>query len=366
MSDPSIAKLSKDMPGKNVSGWVIKEYVNCDNSGAVFRAMGSTGQTAAIKIISEEIIRRYGKDEQIKRIEREKLTIGHSHPNLIQVFDCGVCTIEKKEYLFIAMEFLEQRNLKDVNNQIVFSMIPGIICQLVSVCRHLESMGIAHRDIKLENIVIDPTLQNIKLLDLGVLKPILPEGEYPRNKDFIATLRASPPELMERREGESIDDWRAITFYQIGVVIYELLTKKPIFEKQSSPKPALILAVKSVYPGFDDIPDQNGPLNKALVQLCKKCLRKDPSQRTSILTWDAFENILSDMATNSLEKKARLLKQISNHDNNTQQQEFEAARKTADICQNLKEGIRRLCQSNPSNCLYPLIISHEIIFVNTF
>ena len=123
------------MPGKNVSGWVIKEYVNCDNSGAVFRAMGSTGQTAAIKIISEEIIRRYGKDEQIKRIEREKLIIGHSHPNLIQVFDGGVCTIEKKEYLFIAMEFLEQRNLKDVNNQIDFSMIPGIICQLVSVCR---------------------------------------------------------------------------------------------------------------------------------------------------------------------------------------------------------------------------------------
>ncbi len=366
MPDLSIAKLSKDMIGKNVEGWVIESYVNCGNSGAVFRAKNSTGQIAAIKIISNEIIQRHGKEEQVKRIEREKLIIGHSHPNLIQIFDGGVTTIENQEYLFIAMEYLDQNNLKDINSQISVSMVPNIIQQLASACCYLEGINIAHRDIKLENIVIDPNFQTIKLLDLGVLRPILSESEYPRNTDFIATLRASPPELMERKEGNSLEDWRAITFYQIGVVIYELLAKSPIFEKQSTPKPALILAVKSAYPSFDEILHENDILSKSLMQLCKKCLRKDPIQRTSILTWKTFENILNSDNTKDLAAKASFLRATYKHENGARQIEFKAAQQTKAICEELKDTIRGLCQNNPSNCLYPVIISHNIKSSNSF
>ncbi|MEJ1964717.1 MAG: hypothetical protein WDO56_25465 [Gammaproteobacteria bacterium] len=85
---------------QTVGGWSITSYINHGKSAAVF--VGQKGpQTAAIKTFDPEIVARYGKETQLKRVERERSLVGRTHPNLVQIFDGG----EDSGYIFVAMEY---------------------------------------------------------------------------------------------------------------------------------------------------------------------------------------------------------------------------------------------------------------------
>ncbi len=88
-------------------------------------------------------------------------------------------------------------------------------------------MSFAHRDIKPENVGLSPDMKSAKVLDLGVIRPfdlsnITDEGDQ---RYFVGTLQYSPPELLFREEEQSVEAWRAITFYQLGGILHDLLMR---------------------------------------------------------------------------------------------------------------------------------------------
>jgi serine/threonine protein kinase len=89
-------KMSAELLGKTVGGWLIKEYINHGKSAVVFLAQRSS-QEAALKIFDPEIVERYGRDVQSARIKREVSLIGKSHPNLVAIYDGGI----DGEFLFV-------------------------------------------------------------------------------------------------------------------------------------------------------------------------------------------------------------------------------------------------------------------------
>ncbi|WP_448093660.1 protein kinase domain-containing protein [Pseudomonas lini] len=280
--------LRNQLQGMEVGGWLIDGFHGNGKSAVVLPAQKGN-QQGAIKIFHPELVERYGKDVQLERIMREKSLVGAVHDNLVQIYDGGEC--EATGYLYVVMESLPYRNLHERLIEVPIEVVPKIIAQVASAARYLEDRGMAHRDIKPENIAISDDFSRAVLLDLGVLLPIgVSNLTDVDQRIFIGTLRYSSPEFLRREEEDTIEGWRAVTFYQIGAVLHDLMMKKVLFAEFSEPFPLLVEAVKSETP---HIVSEN---NRAVL-LATRCLVKSPATRLELVDWSDFnmaENPVSD------------------------------------------------------------------------
>jgi serine/threonine protein kinase len=276
--------MAKLLAGQVVNEWVIGEYINCGKSAVVFKASKDT-HTAAIKIFDPELDDRYGAEVQNKRIEREMSLIGKKHPYLVEIFDGGYSANLKLH--FIVMELLDWKNLAEVLPDVPLGEERLIISQIASAARYLEELEICHRDIKPENIAVSRDFRHAKLLDLGVIKPhgAKPLTDATQAKIFIGTLKYSPPEFLLREEKQDKDGWRAITFYQLGAVLHDLIMRRPLFADFDNPYARLVNAVQHENPVIE-----SKTVPPALVELARYCLLKPPVTRLQLVSWDQFEH----------------------------------------------------------------------------
>ncbi|WP_313248663.1 protein kinase [Stenotrophomonas acidaminiphila] len=267
------------LTGAVVGGWLLSEYLGKGKSAVVMRGQKS-GQEAAVKVFHRELVERFGKDAQLTRIRRELTLVGTTHPNVVEILDGGECTLSGD--LYVVMELLPWENLKEARDSIPPSDIPNIVGQMAAGAEHLEGMGLAHRDIKPENIAISPDRKQIKLLDLGVIKPFSVNGLTDvASRPFIGTLQYSSPEYLLREEDDTVEGWRALTFYQIGAVMHDLIMQKELFGEYVEPFARLVRAI------IEKTPDVAGG-DPNLVTLCKYCLVKDPLTRLELVNWNSF------------------------------------------------------------------------------
>jgi serine/threonine protein kinase len=275
--------LADKIVGHNVGGWEIDAYKNHGKSAAVFRAHNSAGKIAAVKIFDDELIERYGDKVQLARIERELTLVGKTHANMVSILGGGFDELSKNHY--IVMEYLDGNNLKQCLQQIPADNITSLIAQLASCAEFLESLGLCHRDIKPENIVILDGWSRLILLDFGVLRPIGKPGLTDDDgiQSFVGTLQYSSPEFLLRTEQDTIEGWRALSFYQIGAVLHDMIMRKEIFEEYAQPYAKLVNAVQEIRPEI-----QNSAVEPRLVDLARSCLLKDPLHRLKLLEWSSF------------------------------------------------------------------------------
>ncbi|UVL70096.1 protein kinase domain-containing protein [Pseudomonas protegens] len=295
--DTTQAQILRDqLQGLEVGGWLIDGFHGNGKSAVVLPAQKGN-QQGAIKIFHPELVERYGKEVQLERIMREKSLVGAVHDNLVQIYDGGEC--EVTGYLYVVMESLPYRNLHERLKEVPIEVVPKIIAQVASAARYLEDRGLAHRDIKPENIAISDDFSRAVLLDLGVLLPIgVSNLTDVDQRIFIGTLRYSSPEFLRREEEDTIEGWRAVTFYQIGAVLHDLLMKKVLFAEFSEPFPLLVEAVKSETP---HIVSEN---NRAVL-LATRCLVKSPATRLELVDWSDF-NMVESQVSDALARLERI------------------------------------------------------------
>jgi serine/threonine protein kinase len=221
------------------------------------------------------------------------------------VYDAGA----QENYLFVVMEYFAGKNLADALLDVPSSEVRSIIAQIASGAQFLEEASFAHRDIKPENIGISPDMKTGKLIDFGVLRPfdltnITDEGEQ---RYFIGTLRYSPPELLFREEEQSLEAWRAITFYQLGAVLYDLLMRRPLFEEFKNPYGRCVRAIEK------EIPIINNPAaDPDLRLLAQNCLAKNPVNRLDTVKWDDFSQRKDSNPLAAARKKIAQYKVVAN------------------------------------------------------
>src|SRR5262249_30245775 len=100
---------------------------------------------------------------------------------------------------------------------------------------------------------------------------------------FVGTLQYSSPEFLLRTEDPSLDGYRAVTLYQLGAVLYDLLMRKRIFADSVDPYGKLVKAV--LYDRPEIAPESKPP---RLVSLARNCLVKDPRIRLQLVSWKDF------------------------------------------------------------------------------
>ena len=273
--------LEATLRGNSVGTWMVHKLIDCGKSAAVFRAASGSSE-CALKIFDPDLVGRYGRLTQLDRIEREVSLAGHEHPNLVNIYEGGEC--ERTGHLYVAMERIDAPSLKTIIPKLPRERIRPIIKEVASAARFLEDLGHAHRDIKPANIVVSD--DKATLLDLGVLRAIShpSETDNANGKPFVGTLQYSPPEFLLRKEEDSLDGWRAVTFYQLGAVLYDMIERKTIFYDFVEPYARMVNAVQGEMPKFvaDDVP-------KDLIHLAEMCLLKQPDARLELVAWDDFE-----------------------------------------------------------------------------
>jgi serine/threonine protein kinase len=190
--------------------------------GAVYRAVDPLiEREVAIKTLLDDLPAEIMQEVR-ERFLREARSAGRlNHPNIVTIFDVG----EDRGVAYIAMELLEGRSLQQMlkdPQRIPFHTAAEIIAQVAEALEHAHKFSIVHRDVKPANVVVAPSGRT-KLTDFGVA--YIPASNVTQTGSALGSPRYMAPEQVL---GQPIDS-RADLF-SLGVVLYELLTKRTPFE----------------------------------------------------------------------------------------------------------------------------------------
>jgi L-asparaginase/Glu-tRNA(Gln) amidotransferase subunit D len=188
------------------------------------------------------------------------------------------------------MKYLEAETLAKVWRRVPVERIAPLVAQIASAAEFLEQHGFVHRDIKPANVMVDPGFRKAMLLDLGVIGPLndsAPKTNFNPSAsafpEFLGTMRYSPYEFIMRREEDTPDAYRAITFYQLGAVLYDLLTGEQMF--QGLEEGDLFEAIQK---GPLLPPRLRAGVDPRLVELAQNCLQTDWPKRVNDVKWESF------------------------------------------------------------------------------
>lgn len=217
-------EASRKAPSKKM--YSADRVIGNGSFGVVYQATcNATGETVAIKKVLQD--RRYKNRElQIMKIVQ--------HPNIVEVRDCFYSKGRNRDvYLNLVMEYIPETVYQTIRNHSKACLtIPYIytkvycyqICRAISYC---HSVGICHRDIKPQNLLLDPKSHIVKLCDFGSAK-ILKKGEA--NVSYICSRYYRSPELIF----ESTNYTTQIDTWSLGCVFAEAYLGTPIFQGGSA------------------------------------------------------------------------------------------------------------------------------------
>jgi eukaryotic-like serine/threonine-protein kinase len=272
--------LAEVYAGKRTA--VLSKELGSGGSAAVFLLERDAKQTA-LKVYDPRFLDENNGPAEKRRIELQRRLIGKGHPTLVSVVDIAI----EEGTCFIEMEYVSWQNLKNLIPETPAEQVESLFGQLVSAVQHLDDQGLVHRDIKPENIMVDPAFKHLKLIDFGVMREVSNEEDaidatdHGLRRPFIASAQYSSPEYLFRLKEPSAEMWRALTIYQLGGVLHDLLMKKPLFDEvvKTENKFALAMAVLTQIPLLSDISDTLKPWGV----VASNCLVKDPALRLSLI-----------------------------------------------------------------------------------
>lgn len=278
-------KRIEELTGSDIHGWNLLEIIGRGADGVVYRAKRGE-QLAAVKVFFPKSFMRTGLDEGRNRLEPQLALIGKKqHPNLVEVFEGG--DVAELATLYLAMEYVNGTSLDKLVGRIPSEAIPDLVEQLSAAAKQLEDLGLVHRDIKPANVVVSDDFKCLTLLDLSIVHQ-LPNAEDDgrlSGLEFVATLRYSPPEFVWREEqGDANEAWRAVTFYQMGATIHDMIMGQQLFAGIDVPRARLYDCVRDVTPQI-----ASDLVEPWLIDVTKACLLKDWRQRLQCVDWNSFK-----------------------------------------------------------------------------
>ncbi|KAL8236174.1 hypothetical protein R6Q59_017255 [Mikania micrantha] len=211
---------------KQTISYMAERVVGHGSFGVVFQAKClETGEAVAIKKVLQ--------DKRYKNRELQTMRV-LDHPNVVALKHCFFSTTEKEElYLNLVLEYVPETVHRVIrHNNKMNQRMPMIYVKLYSyqIFRALAyihgSIGVCHRDIKPQNLLVNPHTHQVKLCDFGSAK-VLVKGEP--NISYICSRYYRAPELIfgATEYTTAIDIWSA------GCVLAELLLGQPLFPGES-------------------------------------------------------------------------------------------------------------------------------------
>lgn len=232
-NDPQRVVAVKASDGATGEEVEIK-YTNCKvigngSFGVVFQAR----QLGVPKHLEDIAIKKVLQDKRFKNRELQIMRLV-KHPNVVDLRAFFYSSGEKKDevYLNLVLEFVPETVYRTSRHYVKLKQpIPNLqiklyMYQLLRSLAYIHSVGICHRDIKPQNLLLNPSTGVLKLCDFGSAKILVP-GEP--NVSYICSRYYRAPELIFGATNYSTN----IDIWSTGCVMAELMLGQPLFPGES-------------------------------------------------------------------------------------------------------------------------------------
>jgi serine/threonine-protein kinase len=250
--------------------------------GAVYKAIHvAFDETRALKVMSPELL----SDQLfVKRFVQEAvITRRLQHPNAVRVEDIDEAEDGRP---FIVMEYIEGQSLKNLiqdHGSLPVPRVCAIVKQVAAALDAAHRLGMVHRDIKPDNVVLieTPHGEQAKVLDFGIAK--IKESRMGETGGLtltgtgvvIGTPQYMSPEQAMGKRGDQLDGRSDL--YSLGVVMYQMLSGELPFKADTTMEMLLAHLQKPPLPLKELRPKLHIP--DSVTALVMTLLEKDPAAR---------------------------------------------------------------------------------------
>jgi len=264
--------------GERLDYYHLDQLIARSGMASVFKATDTRdGRTVAIKVPHPDmeadpvLFERFQRETEIGKIM--------DHPGVMKVLNDG----EQRSRIYMVMEWAEGKLLR----QIIHDEKPlpeerslRIAARICDALEHIHSRGVAHRDMKPENVMVDAN-DNIKLIDFGIAsKQGARRLTFAKLSQVMGTPDYISPEQVKGKRGDGRSD-----LYSLGVILYEMLTGKTPFQ---GPNPFAIMNDRLLN---NPIPPRsvNAEIRPEVQEIIYRALEREPANRykkASEFQWD--------------------------------------------------------------------------------
>jgi serine/threonine-protein kinase len=231
-------------PGRRIGPWKLGHELGRGGMGTVYvaeRVDGEFAQRAALKLLNAGV----ASEQALARFAQERrILAGLEHAGIARLLDGGR-TAEGQPYF--AMELVEGLPIDlycDTERLSVRARLE-LALAVGRAVEHAHRNLVVHRDLKPSNIVVDAEGQ-VKLLDFGIAKLLQPELEDSGLTQTAARVLTPSFASPEQVRGQRITV--ASDVYQLGLLLYRLLTGQPAYRLSGSSALAIERTVCTVEP----------------------------------------------------------------------------------------------------------------------
>ncbi len=274
MAQSTDGKLS----GRTLGHYLLLALIGTGGMAEVYRARDTRlPREVALKVLPATLA---SDPSYVQRFRSEARRVAKlHHPNIVPVYEFG----EQDGLLFLVMPLLEESLRDRLISHDGRLPIPEALNVAIQVAEALETAhvhGIVHRDVKPENVLLDPD-GRVLLTDFGIAR----ELAFLRKPGSVQTLAATglpvgTPEYMapEQLRGGSVDQRADV--YALGAVLYEMLTGRAPHEAATPYEVAALSLTAPIVPPSRLNPDVWPQLEAVIM----RALAYDANQRYHSLT----------------------------------------------------------------------------------
>jgi serine/threonine protein kinase len=260
--------VGKNSAAEMVGSYNLLEKVGEGSMGTVYKASHwETGEVVAIKVMPSHIAR---KPSLLKRFEQEfRIASRLHHPNVVRVIEY----LGSEPEPCLVMEFVDgvalgERLEKD--GRMPQTEAVCVIAQIAEGLHHAHELGLLHRDVKPDNILVTADRQ-AKLTDLGLGKELAAEGELTRTGAGLGTPNFMAPEQFRNAKHADV----RCDVYSLGATLYQMVTGELPFGEGDPVKIMLAKLNNQLTPVRRFAPDVSERVERAIL----RAMSPDPEQR---------------------------------------------------------------------------------------
>lgn len=271
--------MNNDRTGTRLGPYHLEKLLGEGGMGQVYEARDEKlGRTVAVKILRPEVV---ADKEHRDRFEREaKALAALKHPGIVTIYAFE----EVDDITFFVMDLVDGRPLTDIIKEdggLPVERILDLAIPIADAVAAAHKRGIAHRDLKPDNIIVGPR-DEVTVLDFGLAKKggmqfsggdpdvTAPTMHVTLEGRIFGTVNYMAPEQADAGETNLATD-----VFSLGVVIYEMATGELPFKGDTAM--SILSSILKDRPIAMATYDKEVP--HELEALVHRCLEKDPDRR---------------------------------------------------------------------------------------
>ena len=251
------------MIGTTISHFQILEKLGEGGMGVVYKAQDTKlNRAVALKFLPAHL--SASEQDKARFLQEAQAAASLNHPNI-----CTIYGIDEHEgHIFIAMELVEGRTLREENRSFSVKQTVDIGVQIADGLAAAHEKGIVHRDIKPENIMIRKD-GIVQIMDFGLAK-LRGASRLTKEGTMVGTVGYMSPEQVQGHDTDHRTD-----IFSLGVILYELLSGQSPFKGVH--ETAIIYEIVNV--DAAPISSLKPEVDADVDAIVLECLAKEPDER---------------------------------------------------------------------------------------